>query len=71
MCKHRAYGCIIGHNEKKKAHVNEVSKYYRCNGKSKDFIALEKETRLRSITISEMGGIGKLMINWSRKYGIF
>ena len=55
---HRAYGCIIDGDEKKKVQMTEVSKYCRLNGKSKDFIALERGKYLSSINTSEMGGIG-------------
>ena len=62
MYKIRVYGCTIFDDEKKKAHLTKVSKYCRFNGKSKDFIASEREEYLSSIAISEMGEIGKLMI---------
>ena len=42
--KHRVYGCKIGDDEKKKAHLNEISKHYKFNSKSKDLIASERET---------------------------
>ena len=65
LCKHRAYCCTLGNVEKKKAHKPEVSKYCMFNGQSKEEIASVRETYLILIAISETGGIGKLMMNWS------
>ena len=67
--KYRAYDCIIVDNENKKAQLTEDSQYCKFNGNSKDFIASSREKYLSSIIISETGNLGKLMINWCRKYG--
>ena len=69
--KHRAYCCTIDEFEKKKHHLTEVSKHCVFNSKSKEKIVSTWEKFLSLITILEMSGIGKLLINWYNKYGTF
>ena len=64
LCKHRAYGRILGDVEKKQNHLTEVSKYRRSNDKSKVIIASERKKYLILSPTSELGGIDKLMMNW-------
>ena len=60
---HRAYGCIIGDVEKKNSHLAEVSDYCVLNYKSKEESISVREEYLSSLDISDMGGIGKLMMS--------
>ena len=71
MCKHRGYGCNICDDEKKKSHLTEASDRFRCNSKSKYFVASERGKYLSQTITSETGELGKFMINMPRKMAHF